>query len=176
MSSGSFVPIIAGSTAAIAAAAAAKKMREEEEKMTKYNGDDLDGWEFKIVRANTRKFKTAEMVEKVRQEEARAGWELVEKFDDYRIRFKRRVEKRSMDAHLEIDPYRSQVSSSNVSIIAVLVGVFIALLGVFMVVGIKFGFDRVIIGGFTLPGIIIGLVVLIGVVAAIAAVVKKNKR
>lgn len=174
MSGGSFVPIIAGSAAAIAAAAAAKKRREEEEKMTKYNSDDLDGWEFKIVRANTRKFKNKEMIETVRQEEARAGWKLVEKFDDYRLRFKRRVEKRSMDAHLEIDPYRSQVSSPNSTAIALIVGILIALIGVIVVVGSRFGFDRGLFGGLTGVGMIFGLVVVIGIVAAIVAVIKNK--
>jgi len=175
MSSGSFVPIIAGSIATIAAAAAAKKKREEEEKMAKYNSDDLDGWEFKIMRANTRKFKNAEMIEKVRQKEARAGWELLEKFDDYRLRFKRRVEKRSMDSHLEIDPYRSQVGSPNSVAIALIIGIFIALAGVLVLLGTKFGFDRVIIGGITLPGIIIGLIVIFGFIIGIIALAKQNK-
>ena len=42
-------------------------------------------------------------------EEARAGWEMLEKFDDYRIRFKRRVENRTEDRHLGSDPYRTQI-------------------------------------------------------------------
>ena len=175
MSGGSIIPVLAGSIAAASAAAAAKKRRKEEEKMTKYNSDDLDGWEFKIVRANTRKFKNKEMVEKVRQEEARAGWELIEKFDDYRLRFKRRVEKRSMDAHLEIDPYRSQVSSSNTVIWAVIIGIFLALTGILVLIGGRFGFVREVIGGFTVPGIILGLIVIIGFIVGIMAIAKRDR-
>ena len=57
----------AGGVAAAAAAAAAKRarMRQEEEDMTAYNPEDMDGWEFKIVRANNRKFKSREEVEKL---------------------------------------------------------------------------------------------------------------
>jgi hypothetical protein len=122
--SGAIVAATAGSSAAIAAAAAAAaRRRKEEEEMTNYNSDDLDGWEFKIVRANTRKFKTVEAVQKLCQEEARAGWELVEKFDDTRIRFKRRIEKRSGDRHLTFDPYRTHVGSSGAAVaIGVVVG------------------------------------------------------
>ncbi len=173
MSSGSFIPIHAGLAAAIVAEAA-KKKREEEEKMTQYTGDDLDGWEFKIIRANTRKFKNKEIIEKVRQEEARAGWELLEKFDDYRLRFKRRIEKRSMDTHLEFDPYRSQISSSNGAVIALVIAIFIALTGVFIALWSKFDFDSNILGGFTLPGLILGLIVVIGFIGGIVVLAKKK--
>ena len=174
MSGGSIAAIIAGSIAATTAAAAAKKKREEEENMTKYDSDDLDGWEFKIVRANTRKFKNSEMIEKVKQEEAQSGWELVEKFDDYRLRFKRRVEKRSLDAHLEADPYRSQVGSDNSTAIALIVGILIALVGIFILFGSRGGFDGDMFGGITGVGLIMGLVVVIGIIAAIVAVTKNK--
>jgi len=175
MSGANFVPIIGASIAASAAAAAARKRRQEEEKMTTYKSDDLDGWEFKIVRANTGKFKNSENIEKVRLEEARAGWELLEKFDDYRLRFKRRVEKRYMDKHLDIDPYRSQVASSKGPIIAAIISVLVLLLGILTLFGYRYGFDHGIIGGLTIPAIIIGLIVLFGVVAIIVVVGKKRK-
>lgn len=97
----------AGGVAAAAAAKRKREMEEEEEKLTAYNGNDLEGWEFKILRSNTGAFKKREVVDKVRQEEARAGWEMVEKFDDNRIRFKRPIERRANDRHLAIDPYRT---------------------------------------------------------------------
>lgn len=175
MSSGSIGPIIAASTVAtMAAAAKARKQRVEEEKMTAYNKNDLDGWEFKIVRANTRRFKNRTLVENVRTEEAKAGWELVEKFDNYRLRFKRRVEKRSMDGHLEIDPYRSQIGSSSGMTISVIVSLLITFLGFLVFIGFKFGFDRGLIGGLTMPGLIIGLLVVFGAVGAIISI-RKNK-
>lgn len=124
-----------GAAAAAAAAARKKRLREEEEDMTGYSEHDLEGWEFKIVRANTRRFKTREAVETLCREEAKAGWEMVEKFDDTRIRFKRRVEKRSMDKHLDIDPYRSQVGMGEGKIAGLVIGI-IALAGglVFLIV------------------------------------------
>ena len=118
----------AGGAAGAAAAAAAKaaRLREEEEEMTPYNSDDLDDWEFKIVRANSRKFKSAESVRRLCEEESYAGWEMVEKFDDCRIRFKRRRELRSQDQHLgpgAVDPYRTQIGPSEAHIVLIILGV-----------------------------------------------------
>jgi hypothetical protein len=109
-----FVPYTAATTAAAAAAAAQERQRldQEEELMTPYNGEDLEGWEFKIVRASTRKFRDPEIVRQLCDEESKAGWEMLEKFDDSRIRFKRRIEARSGDQHREIDPYRTLIGMS----------------------------------------------------------------
>jgi hypothetical protein len=133
--SGAFVASGGGAAAAAAAAAKAKKMREEEEELTPYHAEDLDGWEFKIIRANTRKFKTAEAVRKLCAEEAQAGWEMVEKFDDSRIRFKRRVQERSQDPHRQtgIDPYRAQIGVSEAQIVLIVLGLSALIaLGVFL--------------------------------------------
>lgn len=92
--------------AIIAAAAAAEARRKEEEEMTNYHSDDLDGWEFKIVRSTWGKFNSHEAVQEVCRRESEAGWELLEKFDKHRLRFKRRVDCRSADQHLSVDPYR----------------------------------------------------------------------
>jgi hypothetical protein len=110
----SFVPTTAATTVAAAAAAEKKRraLRKEEESMTGYTGEDLEGWEFKIVRANTRKFRDPAVVRRLCEEEGRAGWEMLEKFDDCRIRFKRRVEHRDQDPYREIDPYRTLVGIS----------------------------------------------------------------
>ena len=110
---------------AVAAAAAAKKrrLREEEERLTNYNNDDLKDWEFKIVRSVTDRFKNYETVQKVCAEEAHAGWEMVEKFDNSRIRFKRRTECRSRDAHLTIDPYRTNVGITEGILVTVILGI-----------------------------------------------------
>ncbi|MEE8577655.1 MAG: hypothetical protein V3T31_10405 [candidate division Zixibacteria bacterium] len=110
--SGSMVPIIAAVVGSSAAHAAAAKAREEEEKLTKYNSNDLDNWEFKIIRSSFGRFNSQENIQKVCTEEAAAGWELVEKFDNHRLRFKRRTERRGQDIHATIDPYRSCVGSS----------------------------------------------------------------
>ena len=110
-----FVPSTAATSGAMAASAAAKHQRElqrEEELMTKYTADEIEGWEFKIVRASTRKFKDPEFFRKTCEEEARAGWEMLEKFDDNRVRFRRNIEHRDGDLHREIDPYRTLVGMS----------------------------------------------------------------
>ena len=70
--------------------AAAEMQRQEEEEMTKYTDADLQGdWEFKIVRSNLAGFRKPEVLQQVCAEEAKAGWILVEKFDNQRLRFKR---------------------------------------------------------------------------------------
>ena len=108
----SFVPVSSAATTAVAVAglnAHRRKLREEEEQMTGYSGEDLEGWEFKIVRASTRKFRDPAIVRRVCEEESRAGWEMLEKFDDHRIRFKRKTKHRDGDRHRDIDPYRTYV-------------------------------------------------------------------
>jgi KaiC/GvpD/RAD55 family RecA-like ATPase len=118
--------------AAIAAAAAAEAKRrsqKEEEQMTAYKNDDLDGWEFKIVRALHRRFKTADSVRQLCAEEAKAGWEMVEKFDDSRIRFKRRIDQRDRDAYLEIDPYRTHIGMTEGVLVILIIGISLAALG-----------------------------------------------
>lgn len=118
----------AGAAVAAAAAKRAAELRQEEEDMTGYSADDLDGWEFKIVRANTRKFKDPRAVKKICDEEAKAGWEMLEKFDNSRIRFKRKIEHRSRDQYTEIDAYRSETGITQGSIVAMVLGI-LALLG-----------------------------------------------
>jgi hypothetical protein len=46
------------------------------------------------------------------QEEARAGWTMVEKFDDTRVRLKRPAGPHGNDATLGFDPYRTWVGMS----------------------------------------------------------------
>ena len=101
-----------------AAAAAARRRRmmlaEEEEDMTKYTQDDLgNDWEFKIVRSESGAFRKPEVVKKLLEEEARAGWVMLEKFDDRRIRFKRPRSARNRDVLLppDVDPYRTRYGS-----------------------------------------------------------------
>ena len=119
--------------AAAAAAAEAERRRQEEEEMTKYTDADLQGdWEFKILRANTMAFKNPEVFRQVCAEEARAGWTLVEKFDDARLRFKRPVSARSGDAGLDFDPYRTQYGISPGAIVAIVLAcIFLAIAGIF---------------------------------------------
>lgn len=119
----------AASAAAVAAARRAEMLRKEEEDMTKYSGEDIEGWEFKIVRSATEKFKNYDEVKKVCDQEAQAGWEMVEKFDNGRIRFKRKIENRAGDAHRSVDPYRTNVGMSPGTLAAVIVGVVFGIIG-----------------------------------------------
>ncbi len=111
----------AGSMAAVTAAAAKKRReQQEEEEMTQYSPPDLDGWEFKIVRSLTGKFSNREAVQRLCTDEARAGWEMIEKFDNNRIRFKRKIERRSQDQSLNCDPYRTSVGMGEGGLVAII--------------------------------------------------------
>ena len=101
--------------AAHAAAERRSKQQEEEERMTRYTSEDTNGdWEFKIVRSASNQFKKAEVFQQMVAEESLAGWQLLEKLDDGRVRFKRPISARKRDAMLSIgvDPYRTQYGIS----------------------------------------------------------------
>lgn len=111
-----------------AQAAANKKRQQEEEEMTRYTRDELDNdWEFKIVKSVSGKFSKREVVEQVRAEEAIAGWVMVEKFDDNRIRFKRPASAQRSDYNLPpgIDPYRTTYGISEGALGLTIVGIMI---------------------------------------------------
>lgn len=77
--------------------------------MTTYSREELaQEWEFKIVRANRPVFRRRAKLDRLLEQEARAGWTMVEKFDNSRIRFKRPQQARLNDATLPpgVDPYR----------------------------------------------------------------------
>ena len=119
----------AGSTAAVVAAAAKKhREQQEEEEMTQYSSHDLDGWEFKIVRSLTGKFSNREAVQRLCTDEARAGWEMIEKFDNNRIRFKRKIERRSQDQSLGFDPYRTSVGMGEGGLVAIIFGIIVVVI------------------------------------------------
>jgi hypothetical protein len=120
--------------AAAAAAAAAERRRQEEEEMTPYSEGELsEGWEFKILRSNMNAFRKPENLKKFLEEEGRAGWILVEKFDDNRLRLKRPASARLADAALDFDPYRTQVGVSDarmiLTILGIVLGVVVGVIG-----------------------------------------------
>jgi len=95
--------------------------------MTPYQPQDLsDDWEFKILRSVTGIFGKPEKLKEALNQEAKAGWALVEKFDNSRIRLKRPVSARSGDGALGFDPYRTHVGISEVrfalTLIALILG------------------------------------------------------
>ncbi|MEN8172652.1 MAG: hypothetical protein ABFS03_07195 [Chloroflexota bacterium] len=161
----------------IAAAAAEKKQRqleaEEEEKMTKYSSDDMDKWEFKIVRSESGAFRKTEVLADLVDEEALAGWEMLEKFDNKRIRFRRPIDARKNDHNLPdyIDPYRTQYGTPS-QMIAVAVAVGVLLLGILVAVfvGLRgagdFSFDSVAWGEIS---VILFLVIGVGIAAVAVA-------
>jgi hypothetical protein len=118
----SFVPGGATAGTAAAAAAAAEKARKEEEEMTTYTREDLtEGWEFKILRSMRSAFKKPEKLQAVLAEESRAGWVLVEKFDDYRIRLKRPASAKEADGQLHFDAYRTWVGISQARYVLIII-------------------------------------------------------
>jgi hypothetical protein len=81
--------------------------------MTPYSdGDVTASYEFKIIRSATGLFGRPENMRKALDEEAKAGWELVEKFDDNRLRLKRPLASRRDDRLLDFDPYRTWIGVS----------------------------------------------------------------
>jgi hypothetical protein len=68
-----------------------------------------DDWKFKMLRSATAKFRDPVWLRTVLEEEARAGWTLVEKFDDARLRLKRPASARTGDAALPLDVGRTSV-------------------------------------------------------------------
>jgi hypothetical protein len=108
---------------AAAGATAAKLRREEEENMTPYTAKDLaEDWEFKIVRSSTATFRSPEKLRRILEEEGRAGWTLVEKFDNSRIRLKRPAKARAGDGALGFDSYRTYVGLPEWGLAFIIVG------------------------------------------------------
>jgi hypothetical protein len=108
-----------------AAAEQRRRMLQEEEEMTPYSSDDLaHNWEFKIVRSAMGRFRNPAYLQKVLDDEARAGWVLVEKFDNSRLRLKRPEAARQRDIKLDFDPYRTDVGATqNVVALAIVGGI-----------------------------------------------------
>lgn len=122
---------------AAAAAAAQQQMQDEEEQMTPYSREELENdWEFKIVRANTGVFGRPAIFNRLIEEEARAGWQLVEKFDNSRVRFKRPRSARLRDAVLppEVDPYRVRYGMAEGPFVGLILLAVFASLGLIMLV------------------------------------------
>lgn len=130
--------LAAGASAAAAAAAAKRRAESEEEQMTPYRPQDLaEDWEFKILRSMSGAFKDQATLRLVLDEERRAGWVLVEKFDNSRLRLKRPAAARAGDAALEFDAYRTYYGPTEgkftLMIIAMVFGI---LVGVFVLIAV----------------------------------------
>lgn len=93
------------------AAIEAKRKKLEEEELTTYRKEDLEqGWEYKILRSALGEFGKPEVFSRAVETERMGGWELVEKFDDERVRFRRPIAARTKDTMLPAgyDPYRTR--------------------------------------------------------------------
>lgn len=109
---------------------------EEEETLTPYESNNIQsetgsqplnggahpakdprfsGWEFKIVRAERDLFRNPAIFKQLCEEEAQAGWTLLEKLDDRRVRFKRPLALRDISNPqlLTFDPYRTHYGSAS---------------------------------------------------------------
>jgi hypothetical protein len=107
-------------------AAQQRKQGQEEEEMTQYRRDELENdWEFKIVRSTTGAFSKRQAVEELKAQEALAGWVMVEKFDNNRIRFKRPLSAQLKDDQLpyNFDPYRTQYGISEAGLAFMILGI-----------------------------------------------------
>lgn len=161
----------------IAAAAAAKKRRlaeeAEEEKMTKYNEDNNEKWEYKIVRSESGAFRNPNVLAALIEEEALAGWEMLEKFDNRRVRFRRSVDARKRDEMLPngYDPYRTNYGSS-LTRTGIMIALGLLMLGVFMFSLLAYR------GGSSFPiaGVVpvIAILVVIMAIAAVVAVARSR--
>lgn len=91
-----------------------RKQREEEETVPPYMGDpSTPGYEFKSLRSDLGRFGSTQVLRAALDEEARAGWEFVEKLDNDRLRLRRHVEARERDGDLGFDPYRAYYGMGN---------------------------------------------------------------
>jgi hypothetical protein len=116
---------------AAAAAQVARRMRQEEEEMTPYSKSELaDNWEFKIIRSSTNTFRDPAKTRAILEEEARAGWMLVEKFDNSRIRLKRPASARAGDGNLGFDPYRTTVGLGERALALIIIGAVLGSLAI----------------------------------------------
>lgn len=131
--------------AAHVAAEQRRKQREEEESMTRYTREELDGkWEFKIIRSVTGAFGKPHVLAQALEQEQLGGWELVEKFDDNRVRLRRPASAREQDPMRPpgYDPYRTTYGMSEGGLAAwVILGILLAIGAVMLIIWLAGGFS-----------------------------------
>ena len=126
-------------------------LQDEEEQLTPYDSKEtidpdekatskerrnsdprLVGWEFKILRSAQDSFRDPSALKQVLEEESMAGWILLEKLDDRRLRFKRPIAMREVirGELLPIDPYRTTYGQNSpwTKVAIAIVGVLVLLL------------------------------------------------
>lgn len=108
--------------------------------MTSYPAGETIEYEYKIIRNQLGAFGKPEKLRQILAEEAKAGWEFLEKFDNNRIRLKRRVEWRERDGEIPWDPYRTTIGISDTKLVFVILGIVfggIALVGIIAAIAAK---------------------------------------
>ena len=76
--------------------------------------EQLMAVEYKVITSQTPMFAKQEKISEVMELEARAGWQLVEKYDNYKLRLRRKLSARENDKNLDFDPYRTHAGVSSV--------------------------------------------------------------
>jgi len=122
--------VLAGSWICATQAEAEREQEEEEDILTRYDSENpqtttarssqpnghppsTPEWEYKIVRAGRDLFRNPTTFEQLCKEEAIAGWVMVEKLDDRRVRFRRPTDcQLPSETPPPIDPYRCYYGSS----------------------------------------------------------------
>jgi hypothetical protein len=122
----------------VKAAVEAKKKRQEEQELSIYSAQDLQqDWEFKILRSPAGVFAKRKKVDQAVADESLAGWVLVEKLDDNRLRFKRPASAKQNDYLLpeHINPYRTELKINIVGFVFTMFGMvagIVALVGILL--------------------------------------------
>ncbi len=70
--------------------------------------------EYKTLHAQTPLFADSNKMHEVLEQEAKAGWQLLSKDDNYKIKLQRDISNRDNDKNLGFDAYRSSVGVSSV--------------------------------------------------------------
>ena len=99
--------------------------------MTGYGPEHLEGVGVQDPALPLGEFRDPEFQRRMLEEDARVGWELLEKFDDGRLRLTRPVAERSRDRLSDQDPYRVSVGMNPNS-----VAVWIVAFGLVALVGL----------------------------------------
>lgn len=70
--------------------------------------------EYKTIQAQTPLFADSTKLHSVLDQEAKAGWQLLWKEDNYKVKLQRNISHRENDKNLDFDAYRSSVGVSSV--------------------------------------------------------------
>lgn len=103
--------------------------------MTGYTQADLaEGWEFKILRSATGAFRDPARLRQALEEESRAGWVLVDKFDNQRVRLKRPASARAGDLSPGLDAYRTSFGIGEGPLTAMIIGTVIGVIALVILI------------------------------------------